>query len=254
MDDSHFSVKNALGEDLDCLVEGNPTAVKTLVFVHGFGASKDETSNYFRDLAGSLSEDLRIVRFDFSGCGQSRGRFEDGNYSKWAEDLRVVLAYFRSNFSGDVFILSHSMGCFVTLALQPKGIKKTIFTGLPNHDVGYITHRLAVRIRSRAGGVFDPEGISVYPRSTGEVQKIGPSFWKVLKEFDPLREVEKFSKRTDLLIVRPKQDEVVGTENLAEYSKIPGVRIVWTDGNHSFADPEDRQRLIKIVKGFFLGI
>ena len=180
MSDSRLYIKNALGEDLDCLVEGNPTAVKTLVFVHGLGTNKDESFNYFCDLAKSLSEDFRIVRFDLSGCGQSNGRFEDGDYSKWAEDLRAVLAYVRSNFFGEVFILSHSMGCFVTLRLQPEGIKKTVFTGMPNHNVKYIAKRLRALLKSRLGGVFDPKGTSVYPRSTGEVQKIGPSFWKVL--------------------------------------------------------------------------
>lgn len=244
-------IRNHHGEKIDTIVEGNLESNKTLVFVHGFLTNKDEAFNYFVDLSRAFWDSFRVVRFDLSGCGKSEGLQEEGNYQKWAQDLKAVLEYVKLTFPGETYLLAHSMGAFVTLKLSSEGIKKAVFTGIPNHDVEFIAQRLKHKILSRPGGKVDDEGISLYPRTTGELHKIGPSFWKVLKEFNPLRAVEEFSQKTQLLIIHPKQDDVVGTDQLQDYAKTNGVKVVWADGNHGFTRPEDRENLITAVRNFF---
>ena len=34
------------------------------------------------------------------------------------------------------------------------------------------------------GGTIDENGISMYPRTSGEVQKIGSDFWRVMREIN----------------------------------------------------------------------
>ena len=55
-----------------------------------------------------------FVRFDYSGHGESDGRFEDGTISRWAEDARAVLAAF---CPGEVVIVGSSMGGWISLLL-----------------------------------------------------------------------------------------------------------------------------------------
>jgi putative redox protein len=246
-----LKINNLTGEKLDVLIEGNLQAKTTVIFVHGFAVDKHETAGYFDDLVIVFGNNYRIIRFDFSGCGESEGNLEEKDYEKWADDLKIVVDYVKKTYKGSLYIFAQSMGCFVIALANPTGIKKTIFTGIPNNNTQLIIDRISKRFLSRPGGSINYEGISYFPRSTGKVQEIGPTFWKVLKDFNPYKTVEKYSKKTNLFIIHPKQDEIVGSEFLEEYSMIPKIRIEWIDGDHSFTKKEDRENLIVKIKDFF---
>ena len=162
-------VRNEQGEKLDVLVEGKADAKATIIFVHGLGTNKNEGNNLFGEIASKLGDRYRIVRFDLSGCGASEGKEEDFNLRKWSRDLDSVLKYVKAHYKGEVFIIAHSFGTFVTTRLAPEGVKGAIFVAMANKDTSGSS--IKARIRSR-GGVVNEEGISTYPRSTGEVQKL----------------------------------------------------------------------------------
>lgn len=249
--DTSSVIFNSHHEKLDTLVEGNTLSPITVVMVHGLGVDKHETAGMFDDIAMALADTYRIVRFDFSGFGKSEGQTEDFNYHKHAEDLKAVLEFVTKTYGGMIYIIAQSMGTFITSLLCPLGIAKTIFTGIPNSNTEYIIERLVKRFGSKPGAVIDQNGISIIPRSTGAVQKWGSQFWKVLREFKPVESVVTFSKNTDLLIIHPLQDEVVGAEYQEEYDAIPNIKIEWINGDHSFKKPEDRHALIVRIKQFF---
>lgn len=245
-----IKIPNNQNELLDLWIEGNEEAKKTVIFVHGFGVDKHETAGYFDDLTQALS-DFRVIRFDFSGCGESEGRLEEKDYQKWSEDLETVIDYVKNNYKGNYYILAQSMGCFVTSLSNPSGIGKTIFTGIPNSNTKFIIERITRRFVSRKGAKVNYEGISVFPRSSGQIQKLGPSFWRVLKNFNPYEIIKEFSPKTKLLIIHPKQDDIVGSEYLEEYLTLPGVKIKWLNGDHSFTKKKDREKLISEIRKFF---
>ncbi|KKP67481.1 MAG: hypothetical protein UR68_C0010G0015 [Candidatus Roizmanbacteria bacterium GW2011_GWA2_35_19] len=249
---SKIKISNKENELIDAWVEGNEKSEITIIFVHGFATDKHETGCYFDDTTDDLKEKIRIIRFDFSGCGKSEGKLENKNYLKWSEDLDCVITYTKSNYSGSIYIFAQSMGCFVTALLSPINIEKTIFSGLPNSDTKYIGERIVSRFISRPGGKLDYKGTSLFPRSNGQKQKIGASFWKTLFDFNPAEKVNEFSKKTNLMIIHPQQDEIVGNEYLEKYSQIPGVIIKKLNGDHSFSKPKDRNKLTKTAKKFFL--
>lgn len=236
----NLNILNPHSEKLDTLVEGNESSNITIVMAHGLG------------IAVALATQYRVVRFDFSGFGKSEGKTEDFDYHKSAQDLSSVLGYVTKTYGGETYIIAQSMGCFITALLNPKGVKKTILMGIPNSNIEYIIDTLAKRISSRPGGVVNFNGLSTVPRSSGEVQTFGPSFWKVLKEFDPMQSVGNLAKNTDLLIIHPLQDDVVGPEYQKEYDNIPNIKIEWINGDHSFKKREDRKVLIEKIKQFFL--
>jgi hypothetical protein len=242
---------NSHTEKIDVLVEGNNASPITVVMVHGLGVDKHETAGMFDDIAASLIDTYRVVRFDFSGFGKSEGRTEDFNYIKHADDLKAVLEYVKKTYKGTVFILAQSMGTFVTSLLCPMGITKTVFTGIPNSNTEYIIERVVKRFGVKLGAVVNQNGISIIPRSSGAVQKWGPSFWKVLREFKPVDAVSNFSKNTNLYIIHPLQDEVVGPEYQKDYDAIANIKIEWINGDHSFKKPEDRTVLIEKIRQFF---
>jgi uncharacterized protein len=244
---SSQTVKNKFGERIDLAVEGNLDAETTAVLVHGFGTGKDE--NLLLDISAALKKDFRIVRFDFSGCGQSEGRQEDIDIKKMAFDLEAVLGWIQRQWSGKIDIVAQSMGTFAVSLLSPSNIEKTIFTGIPNGNTAHIINRSQNRMRL-AGGKVDSEGVSIYPRTSGRVQKVGPSHWRALKEFDPVDSVRSFSQKTELVIFKPLEDEIIGNEYCDDYKNIKTASYVELHGSHNFSKAKDRKILIEKINAF----
>lgn len=244
-------IYNAYGERLDTIVEGKEDASKTIIFVHGFATDKHETARLFDDLAIFFGQDYRIVRFDFSGCGKSGGKLQDKDYDKWKGDLKEIVNFTKNKYSGETYILAQSMGCFITSMLNPEGVSKTVLTGLPNSNVNYLIDRLVERFGSKEGAKIDFENISIFPRSSGINQFIGPTFWKELRLLKPVEAVRKFSGNTRLMIIHPDRDEIVGQMYLVQYSGIPGVVIKKLHGDHSFKNQEDRKAMATEIRNFF---
>lgn len=247
-----LKVKNRFGEELDTLVEGKENADTTIVFVHGFGTNKHENKGLFDDLSNALRKDYRIVRFDFSGYGKSEGKQENWDYKRGAEDLGAIFDWVKGEYEGTIYILAVSMGCFVTSLLESRGIDRAVLLSIPNANISYLTEYFQNRIKVK-GGNLNTQGISVYPRGSGEIQKVGKNFWKVLKEFKPVKSVSEFAVKTKLLIIHPLQDEIVGNKYLDEYKTIPNVKFIEIDGNHTFTKNEDREKMIEKVTRFFAG-
>ncbi len=71
------------------------------------------------------------VRFDYSGHGESGGRFEDGTISSWLED---ALAVFETQARGPQIVVGSSMGGWIALllaaALAKKPARETSLAGL----------------------------------------------------------------------------------------------------------------------------
>lgn len=84
-----------------------------LVWLQGFESDMVSTK------AHALSEwatqqGLALTRFDYSGHGQSEGRFEDGTLGRWIEEARAV---FDGLTAGPQIVIGSSMGGAIALAL-----------------------------------------------------------------------------------------------------------------------------------------
>ncbi|KAH7423019.1 hypothetical protein KP509_12G035900 [Ceratopteris richardii] len=113
-----LSILNSSGENLAGIL--HDTGSKDLVILcHGLIASKD-----FRllvSLAKTLSNaGLSTFRFDFSGNGESEGKFEFGNYSKEISDLHDVVLYWMQEGRLIKAILGHSKGGSTVLLYASK--------------------------------------------------------------------------------------------------------------------------------------
>jgi pimeloyl-ACP methyl ester carboxylesterase len=80
---------------------------------------------YMSDMTGSKAEALDVwavatgrafLRLDYSGCGASEGRFEDGTLSRWAADARGVIDAVLGE-TAPVVLVGSSMGGWLALLL-----------------------------------------------------------------------------------------------------------------------------------------
>ena len=79
-----------------------------IILCHGFTGSKNR--NFIPILADEFAlYGYTTLRFDFSGNEESEGKFEDRTYTKYIEDLRMTITYFRKYVSR-ICIVGHSMG------------------------------------------------------------------------------------------------------------------------------------------------
>ena len=102
-------------------------AAPTIVFLPG----------YMSDMTGSKAEALDLwaaargqgfLRLDYSGCGASGGRFEDGTLDRWQRDARAVIDHAAP---GPVLLVGSSMGGWLALLLaRDLGIRCAALVGI----------------------------------------------------------------------------------------------------------------------------
>lgn len=103
--------KNKSGEVLTGILD-LPTHQKAhnfAVFAHCFTCIKELTS------AVSISRGLTntgfgVLRFDFTGLGESEGNFADTNFSGNTEDLIEAADFLRMNYKAPTLMIGHSLG------------------------------------------------------------------------------------------------------------------------------------------------
>jgi len=96
--------------------------VPAVILIHGFAKTKSERK--FVELSRELTKNgIVSLRFDFSGCGDSEGKFEKMKISKQVEDLEAAYQRLTEEKRIDkdrIGIFSHSLGTVVACLFQLK--------------------------------------------------------------------------------------------------------------------------------------
>lgn len=102
---------------------------------HGKGPTLIFLPGYMSDMQGSkavaleawaIREDRAMLRLDYSGCGESEGRFEDGTLDIWRDDVLQMIDLL---IRGPVVLVGSSMGGWLALL---------IVRALPSQVVGMV--------------------------------------------------------------------------------------------------------------------
>lgn len=113
------------GGDLQFLAVGAGTARRQIAVRRqpGCGPKVLWCGGFKSDMGGTKAVHLAewakaagraYVRFDYSGHGESQGRFEDGTIGRWAEEARAVLDAFCPD---ETVVVGSSMGGWIALLL-----------------------------------------------------------------------------------------------------------------------------------------
>jgi esterase/lipase len=108
-----------------------------VMMVHGFSKTKSERK--FVELAQKLAENrIASLRFDFSGCGDSEGKFEEMSISKQVEELKAAyerLIKEKGINKNKIGIFAHSLGTVIASLFQQKYQKaKCLVLAAPAFD------------------------------------------------------------------------------------------------------------------------
>lgn len=181
------------------------------LFAHCFTCTKNLSA--VRNLSRALTgEGFGIMRFDFTGLGESEGDFADTNFSGNIQDLQAAAAYLEENHAAPSLLIGHSLGGAAVLyaAAKMDSVSAVATIGAPadpKHVTRLMTHGLD----------------EINTKGYAEVS-IGGRPFTIKKQFiEDLKAVDMpgvlKNLRKALLIAHSPQDKIVGIDNAAEIFK-----------------------------------
>ncbi len=198
-----------LGARLDLPDRGQPAAYA--LFAHCFTCSKNlkAVANINRALT---DEGIAVLRFDFTGLGESEGDFADTNFSSNVADLVAAADFLKAEFEAPKILIGHSLGGAAVLqaAVQVSSCRAVATIAAPA-DPTHVVHLL-----SEKRDTIESEG-------EAEVTLAGRPF-KIKKQFlddledSRMQESIRNLKRA-LLIFHSPFDNTVGIENATRIFK-----------------------------------
>jgi uncharacterized OsmC-like protein/fermentation-respiration switch protein FrsA (DUF1100 family) len=230
---------DTLSARLDVPADGEPIACA--IFAHCFTCSKN--LNAVVNISRALTQEhIAVLRFDFTGLGQSGGEFAATGFSSNVADLVAAAAFIREQGLAPDVLVGHSLGgAAVIRAARPiEGVRAVATIGAP-FDPWHASHLL--------------EGSHEEIESTGEATvKIGGRSFRVRKQLlDDLRAGNLASDlrelRRPLLVFHSPLDQTVGIENAAqifEAVRHPKSFVALDRADHLLSDRRD-SRYVGVV-------
>ena len=105
-----------------------------VLFAHCFTCNKNLLA--IRNISRALTAaGFGVLRFDFTGLGESEGEFEDTNFSGNVEDLIAASDYLAENFDAPSLLVGHSLGgaAVIFAAARINSVKAVATIGAPSN-------------------------------------------------------------------------------------------------------------------------
>ena len=235
--------EGALGETLAARLEtplGPPRAYA--LFAHCFSCSKDihTASRISRGLA---EKGIAVLRFDFTGLGQSDGDFANTNFSSNVDDLIKAAQFLRDEFEAPRLLVGHSLGgaAVIAAAGRIEGVKAVATLGAPA-DAEHVKTNFVEHVDA-----IEKDG-------EAEVSLGGRAF-RIRKQF--LKDIEGrtlddevAALKAALLIAHAPLDEVVGVDNATRLfvaAKHPKSFLSLDDADHLISDPAHALSAARVI-------
>ena len=178
------------------------------IFAHCFTCNKNLSAvkNISRELT---SNGFGVLRFDFTGLGESEGDFENTNFSGNVEDLISASTYLKENFTAPTLLIGHSLGgaAVIFAASKIESVKAVATIGAPSNPK-HVQHLIQNSVEEI--------------KATGKANvNIGGRAFTIKKQFLDDIETKSLPKvaknlRKALLVMHSPQDTTVGIENAEE--------------------------------------
>lgn len=212
------------------------------IFAHCFTCNKNLTA--VRNISRTLNQHgVAVLRFDFTGLGDSEGTFEDTNFSSNIEDLVAAAKYLSENHQAPALLIGHSLGgaAVINVADQIPSIKAVATIGAPS-DPKHVSH------------LFGEQQSNIEQDGAAEVN-IGGRPFRVKKQFlEDIAEQCQVDKikglHRALLILHSPQDLTVPIENAAaiyQQAHHPKSYVTLDGADHLLSNKADSQYAGQII-------
>ena len=237
---------NAEGQTLSGVVEipgGTPQA--WAIFAHCFTCSKKSLAAS-RVARGLAERGIGVLRFDFTGLGDSQGDFETTGFSSDVSDLAVAAEWMATAGRPVSLMIGHSLGGAATLvaAQQIESVKAVATIGAPS-DASHVIAQFQQSV---------PE---IEAKGRARVDLGGRPFTLSKAFLDDVRAAtvrdSVKSLRKPLLILHAPGDEVVSIDNATELfiaAKHPKSFVSLDRSDHLLTGKSDAEFVIDVIAGW----
>jgi len=231
-----FQFKNKQG----LLLEGSidfPIDKKPLsyaLFAHFFTGNKNFTA--VRNISRALTHNrIAVMRFDFTGLGNSEGAFEDSNFSTNVNDLIAAAEYLADNYESPKIIIGHSLGGAAGVFAADKivSIKAIVTIGAPSNP-SHVEHLFEDHLED-----IELDGEATFEIS-GRSFTIKRHFLEDLSSKNMRKLLQE--SRKPILVLHSPQDKIVAIQNAREIytaAHHPKSFISLNGANHLLTNKED---------------
>lgn len=241
------SFNNSIGGQLAANLELPKTgSIKAYaIFAHCFTCNKNLTA--VKNIARSLTaEGIALLRFDFTGLGNSSGDFEDTNFSTNVEDLYSAAQFLSDNYEAPKLLIGHSLGgaAVIFAASNIPSIEAVATIGAP-FGPGHIKHMFTGKMNEI--------------NSKGEASvNIGGRPFLVKKQFiDDVSNADVssvFNKlKVALLVLHSPQDRVVEIDNASKIylnAHHPKSFVSLDGADHLLSDKKDSRYTGQVISAW----
>ena len=226
---------NDAGEQLSGILDmpaGEPTSFA--LFAHCFTCTKNVKGavNISRALAES---GIAVLRFDFTGLGQSEGEFADTNFSSNVGDLVAAARFLEENHRAPEVLIGHSLGGTAVLrAAESVPSAVAVATIGSPADPTHVAHLL-----SESREELEQAGVAEV-NIGGRPFTVRKQFVEDLEEHNLRDEIG--SLRKALLVMHAPLDDVVEIDNASELflaAKHPKSFVSLDDADHLLSREAD---------------
>lgn len=192
-----------LSARLEMPIDKKPLAYA--MFAHCFTCSKNlmAVTNVSRALT---SKGIAVLRFDFTGLGESQGDFADTNFSSNVQDLILAAEHLKSEYEAPKILVGHSLGGAAVLIAASKleSIEAVATVGAPA-DPPHVKHLFESSLEE-----IEATGKARVSLS-GRPFTIKKQFIDDLEHYERSQAIKELKK--PLLILHSPQDEIVDISN-----------------------------------------
>lgn len=178
------------------------------IFAHCFTCTKN--LNAVRNISRALNQEgIAVLRFDFTGLGESEGDFADTNFTSNVSDLVAAADFLSEKYQAPEMLIGHSLGGAAVLcaATELPSIRTVATIGAPADPV-HVGHLLR-------SGKEEIEATGVAEVSIGgRPFKVKKQFLDDIREQNLLEKLQYLGKA--LLILHSPQDLTVEVANAAK--------------------------------------
>ncbi len=206
MNSTKISFINKKGQNLIARLElpsSKPDA--WAIFAHCFTCSKD--INAVINISRSLNlANIAVLRFDFTGLGESEGDFSETNFTSNINDLVSAAEFLKKEYDAPELLIGHSLGGAAVLAAAPEieSVKAVATIGAPSDPV-HVEHLLKDKLDEIESNGQAKVSIG------GRPFNVTKQFISDIRERDLEKIVPKLNRA--ILIMHSPQDTIVEIEN-----------------------------------------
>ncbi|GIV61970.1 MAG: osmotically inducible protein C [Rhodothermaceae bacterium] len=221
-----------LAARLDLPVDDEPIAYALLA--HCFTCGKELRA--LRHLSEALTEEgIAVLRFDFTGLGESQGDFRETTFSSNVEDLLDAAAFLARTHAPPAILIGHSLGgaAVIQAAARLDTVRAVATLGAP-YDPVHIRHLFSGHLEA-----IRQEGVARVTLG-GRTITVRKAFLDDLGEHNVRRVLRELGR--PLMILHSPVDQIVGIENAArifEAARHPKSFVSLDQADHLLSNAED---------------